>query len=301
MALRVYEEPPSGVRSLDSRIRNLIPAGLEPAGWSGSEHRLKLTNASTVVGQMLPPGVVKGGVGIALRKGSGASRFTRDLDVARASQSDLATYLDELEERLAHGWGGFTGTLRREPPADPSDVPPGYVMQPFRVQLNYRDRFWFSIRFELSADEVGSTTHPEYAMAGDIRELVTAIGLPDPQPIAVMSIAHQIAQKLHACTGANASGTNDRAHDLVDLQILVGESTDLRAAHDIAPRLFAFRKGHTWPPTVRSHDGWDTLYDEAASGLPVLENVESAVEWTNNLVQQIVGAAGNNENPESEP
>lgn len=290
MAARTYEDSPSGVRSLDSRIRNQIPAGVDPVESSGTEHRLKLAIASTVVGQMLPLGVVKGGTAIALRKGLRNSRFTRDLDVARVAQSDLETYLDELEGQLADGWGGFTGTLRREPPGSPADVPDAYVMQHFRVKLDYRDRFWFSIKLELSADEVGATTHPSYVMADDIRELVVAIGLPDPQPIAVMSIEHQIAQKLHACTGVDAKGKNDRAHDLVDLQILVGESPDLRATHDIALRLFAFRRAHAWPPTIGSHNGWDALYDAAASGLPVLEEVESAVAWANDLVRRLIGS-----------
>ncbi len=107
-----------------------------------------------------------------------------------------------------------------------------------------------------------------------------------------MSIEHQIVQKLHACTGSGTTLRNDRAHDLVDLQILVRESPDFAVMHDLATRVFAFRRTHTWPPTVRPHHGWDELYAAAASGLPVLGDVESAIVWANDLVRRITRSDG---------
>jgi hypothetical protein len=33
--------------------------------------------------------------------------------------------------------------------------------------------------------------------------------------------------------------------------------------------------------------GWENLYAEQASNLPVLQNIESAIEWTNSFIQEI--------------
>jgi len=87
----------------------------------------------------------------------------------------------------------------------------------------------------------------------------------------VLAIDHQIAQKLHACTSINAkTGGNERAHDLVDLQILALEETiDMRAVGATSRRLFAARRSQSWPPTVVAYEGWDTIYTEAADGLGV--------------------------------
>lgn len=85
-----------------------------------------------------------------------------------------------------------------------------------------------------------------------------------------------------------APGGNDRAHDLVDLQILdQEEDVDLAAIGVTARRLFASRRAHEWPPTVVAHQGWETLYAEAAEGLGVLPNVVAAVEWANDLISRI--------------
>ena len=48
--------------------------------------------------QLLPDGAVKGGSAIKLRFGESATRFTTDLDVARASTLD--EFISELESRI---------------------------------------------------------------------------------------------------------------------------------------------------------------------------------------------------------
>lgn len=102
----------------------------------------------------------------------------------------------------------------------------------------------------------------------------------------VLSVHHQIAQKLHACTAASPkTGRNERAHDLVDLQILDQEETfDMADVAAVAERLFAARRSHAWPPTVVAYNGWDTIYAEAAEGLEVLDNVADAVAWANDFI-----------------
>lgn len=165
-------------------------------------------------------------------------------------------------------------------------------MQPFDIRLAYMDRHWLTVRFELGRDEMGSTEEVQTRLAQDILDLFSAIGLPEPQPLPVLAVEHQIAQKLHACTSVNQkTGANERAHDLVDLQILEQEERiDMTAVDALATRLFDARRGTPWPPTVRAYEGWDTIYASAADGLDVLEDVHAAVEWANDLIARAIRA-----------
>ena len=254
-------EPPVSLTSLNARINNLIAAQQRPL------RRVPRAVANTVVGQMIPSGVVKGGTGIKLRVGEGLSRFTPDFDLARPAASDVGQYIEVLQEGLADGWGGFTATVQEVQGVRPEGIPEPYVMVRYRVMLAYRSRHWLSVTFELGHDEVGSTDHYELRIASDIVDLFEDLGLETPQPIPVMALDHQVAQKLHACTSVGPRGGNDHAHDLVDLQILdQEEEIDLAAVGATARRLFASRRAQGWPPTVVAYEGWDTIYAEAAAG-----------------------------------
>lgn len=280
-------EPPPHVRSLNQRIRNLA-GGESPEDKQRLELRLRRAIANVVVSQMLPDGVVKGGTAMKLRIGEAGSRFTPDFDAARSRPVDLDDYLDALDDRLAAGWGGFTGRVVEDDPAEPEGVPDDYIMRPFDLKLDYEGRSWLTVRFELGHDEVGSTASPDAAMSNEMRELFVKLGLPDPQPAPLLPVAHQVAQKLHACTGVTGDGTNERAHDLVDLQLLDEEETiNLVETSQVARRLFVARKSHPWPPQVVVHPGWPELYDEAAEGLGVLPTVEEAAAWTNRLIERL--------------
>ena len=162
-------------------------------------------------------------------------------------------------------------------------------MQPFKIALFYLGRHWLTVPFELGHDEIGSTQQHELRISPDIVELFATIGLDEPQPIPLLTVEHQIAQKLHACTSINQrSGNNDRAHDLVDLQILEREvSIDRPALASIAARLFAARGAQTWPPEVVAHPSWSAIYTEAADGIDVTTDVDDAVIWANNFIASL--------------
>ena len=140
--------------------------------------------------------------------------------------------------------------------------------------------------FELGRDEIGSTANHDARIASDLVELFEALGLPEPNPVPLLALDHQIAQKLHACTSqGRITGGNDRAHDLVDLQILLQDETvDLVALGVTGRRLFAARRSHAWPPVVVEYPSWATIYAEAADGLGVLASVSEAVVWVNELI-----------------
>lgn len=250
--------------------------------------------ALVVIGQMLPEGAVKGGSAIALRYGS-STRFTRDLDAARTG--GLSAFRADFEERLREGWGGFTGRLAERKAPKPKGIPAPYVMKPFDVKLDYEGKPWCTVPFELGHNEIGDADDPEFALAPSISEMFTSVGLPAPDPVAVMPADHQIAQKIHAST---VSGS-DRARDLVDLQLLgAREQLDLAMVRATCVRLFDYRKAHAWPPEVVEGADWATLYAKAAEGLDVASEVAPAIEWLNNFIARIDQASPNDQPSPSE-
>lgn len=264
------------VRALNQRLQNVAAKDQTLA------YRLRVTVANVVVGQLLPPGAVKGGTAMKIRLGDHASRFTPDLDAAR--RHSLTQFIEAFEDSLATGWCGFTGRLIARPPAKPAGVPPPYVMQPYEVKLAFHSSSWHTVKLELGHNEIGDADDPIYLIADDIVQLFGDLGLPEPAPIAVMRTNHQIAQKLHACTTPD----NERAHDLVDLQLLAAtDQLDLTHTKQTALRLFDYRQAQPWPPTVTPGPTWPGIYNEAAAGLDVLPDLHAAVDWTNQLIGKI--------------
>lgn len=107
---------PNSRRNLDIAIDRLCAStGDEPG-------HVKRLLATAIVGQMLPDGAAKGGNALKIRFGKDTTRFSRDLDTARASSLD--DYIARLEDALATGWCGFTGSSFQGNP------PPRKAFQP---------------------------------------------------------------------------------------------------------------------------------------------------------------------------
>ena len=267
---------PNSRRNLDLAIDRLCAStGDEPG-------RVKRLLAAAIVGQMLPDGAVKGGNALKIRFGKDATRFSRDLDTARASA--LAEYISHLEETLAQGWCGFTGTVVPREPAAPKGIPTAYVMRPFEIKLAYNGKSWMTLPLEVGHNEIGDADDPDMISSPDAAALMEELGFPEPQPVPCMKLEHQIAQKLHAvsCPGS------ERAHDLIDLQIIVaGGGIDYTEARTVCERLFDYRQEQAWPPAITKRAGWDSLYAAQIGGLDVLPTVDEAVDWANSLVAKI--------------
>jgi hypothetical protein len=123
------------------------------------------------------------------------------------------------------------------------------------------------------------------AVAGVLRRLADVRrggGLPQPGPVRVLPLQHQVAQRIHACTEPGSS----RAHDLVDLQLMEPHLADDLVAHT-CERLFRFRKQHTWPPVLSVDEAWEEDYLVAAEGLEVLPDVHAAASWLNGYVARL--------------
>lgn len=124
-------------------------------------------------------------------------------------------------------------------------------------------------------------------MAEDLADLLTEVGLEAPKPAPVIRTDHQVAQKLHALSEAGS----ERAHDLVDLQLLdSGQDLDLLQLRRTCVRLFKYRRQQVWPPTIKVGEDWGTLYEAASENIDVLPNVEGAVAWVNDFIHRIEAA-----------
>lgn len=188
---------------------------------------------------------------------------------------------------LADGWNGFTGRLVEKSKATPRGIPGQYVMQPYEVKLSYLGSPWYTVLFEVGHDEIGDADEAEYVLPRDASEMLENMGFPKLDPVGLMPLHYQIAQKLH---GVSEPGSQ-RAHDLVDLQLIVRYSDiDLSLIQATCERLFSYRKMQPWPPTVVANVGWSGIYAEAAQELDVLQDVIEAVAWVNRLIDEIVNS-----------
>lgn len=269
---------PNSKRNLDMALRRM--------GMSDEDFiRTRTLLANVIVAQMLPNGAVKGGSALKIRFGDRGTRATTDFDAARAS--DLDAFIAEFGEQLAEGWEGFTARLVARDPASPENVPTAYVMQPFDVKLSYLGGAWCTVPFELGHDEIGDAEEPDRVFPSEAATILFTLGFPEPKPVPLMRLPHQTAQKLHAASEAGSI----RAHDLVDLQLMVAnEHIDYLATKQVCERLFTYRKMQSWPPIIRANENWGSLYGQQAAGLAVIPNVEEAIIWVNDLIARIDNA-----------
>ena len=272
------EKTPNSRRNLDIAIDRILGRETNPL-------QARIVLANTIIGQFLPKGAVKGGSALKLRYGDKATRFTRDFDAARGDELD--GFIDELEAALHAGWNVFTGRIVKKEPAKPKGIPGEYIMQPFEIKLSYNGKSWLTVPLEVGHDEIGDTDTPDYYISPDIVTLFRRLGFPAPNPIALMPIHHQIAQKLHALSVEGS----ERAHDLIDLQVIANNETiDFPLTKNVCRRLFDFRKQQSWPPLVRKNEGWDALYENQVEGLEVLQSVDEAIVWANKLIDKVDNA-----------
>ena len=239
--------------------------------------------ANVIVGQFMDGAVMRGGGSLKLRYGLATTRYTMDFDAARSVAEEV--FVDRFNERLAAGWGDFSGRLVMGPKPKPKRPEPKYVMQPFEVKLTYKDHPWCTVDFELSYDEIGDADAFDIVpLPEDVLTIFEKLNLPKPQPFPLMRVAHQIAQKLHGATDPDYV----RAQDVIDLQLLMKrESVDMVEIRQICKRLFANRKKQIWPPKLMASEEWRVAYAGMASELSVLTTADEAIAWANELVAKI--------------
>ena len=273
---------PGSLATLERRMSAYADATEQQAG------RVRVTIGQVVVAQLLPGALVKGGSGMKIRLGLGFSRDSKDLDVAWRDSHDA--FANSLRASLESGWGPFNGLLVAKAPRPRDGTPTSYVMQPYVVKLAAYGRPFSSVVLEVGYDELGATTDGsrELLLPDQLVDLFTALGLPRPQPVPILAVHHQIAQKIHACTEPGS----ERAHDLVDLQLLwPTEEDDVELVSVTTERLFMFRRTHPFPGTCTVGPDWPTAYVEAATGLDVIDQVELAAAWLNERLTDLARRA----------
>lgn len=266
-----YLSPPTNLRSLRDRLTQAAQRQGVVFG------RLQRHVAMIVVAQFAatltddngaPLLLVKGGSSLELRRGITDSRTSKDFDtVARRG-------IDEVHEQLAEageaGWEGFTAIF-----TSPEEIDvPGVPVKPrrFTAKLSYRGKPFASVPIEVSTVEAGNADQFD-TLTSDALGLV---GVPAAVSVPCMTIPWQIAQKLHAVTAVfEEPRVNDRAHDLVDLQLLEGLllGTDLTLTRSACIAVFQARHQHPWPPRVAALPHWPPIY----SGALVLQPVRPVI------------------------
>lgn len=269
---------PQNVAFLERAIRKMVSSNLE-------HNQLRVMMADAIVGQFVTDGVLRGGTSLKFRYGLKTTRFTMDFDVARKVDQDA--FERGMARRMESGWAGFTGTIETLDKASPQGVPEAYVMQPYRIRLNYKDHPWCSVRLEVSYDELGDAEQSDFCKVPDeVCRAFEQLGFPVPTGLPLMTVSHQIAQKFHGVTDPSAR----RVQDLVDLQLLFkNETVDLAEVNGICVRLFSNRKRQPWPSHVAGGDAWRDAYSHAAMGIDVAGSLEEAIAFVNAKIDLVYG------------
>lgn len=232
--------------------------------------------------------LVKGGVSLELRRGIAESRTSKDLDTV--IRGDIDDVHDRLADAGTEGWEGFTTVFTPpvafEVPALASNA------YRFTAKVAYLRKPFVSVPIEVSPVEAGNADTYDSVSS----EALALVGLPNSGAVPCMTLPWQIAQKIHACTDpVEEPRTNDRAHDLVDLQLLeallADEPLDKTRAACVA--VFAARGKHGWPPSLVAFPHWRPIYTRALEGLEELglaAHVDAAVERVQTFIDRI--AAG---------
>lgn len=294
--------PPLNVTQLNARLSHAAAELVIPVA------RARLMLCTLVVSQMLPDAVaVKGGMGIKMRLGEQGTRATSDLDVSTRARGE--EFERAFRARLAEGWGkvppskgeqrrnpdakgrvAFTATVKARRIHDPGLPRPEYVMHPYRVSIAFLGTSWGALDVEVSDPEIDPHAHTRQEIDGDLLQFGAHFGFGELQPIELVGLEYQIAQKIHAVTDVAYT----RAHDLVDLQLLWDAGPNLSDLHQLCARTFGWRDQQPWPPLpLRPMEDWALAYDDAreetevAGQTPVLPDVAAAREWLGQIIEVI--------------
>lgn len=302
LAAALNDLTPKGKTPASARVLNAwIAQAQDRLGSAGP--RLGWLVAATVVSAVLQRAVDESGVPLFFLKGGtmlqyrlpGMPRTTQDID--GLVRGDIDRFLIELDKALTEPWGPLT-LVRGE--VEVIEVP-HRIIKPRRfditVQLN--GVTWRRVQIEVSPDEGQAGARPEEIAAPSL----AGFGLPTPDGIASLSMAYQIAQKVHACTDPHdpPAAVNDRARDVVDLLLLrdltdtTGEPTpgEVRAAiEDVfaaraAEALSTGATPRTWPTTVTAHVHWGTSFGRATESAALSLTLDDAIAQVNKWLDLI--------------
>lgn len=170
---------------------------------------------------------------------------------------------------------GFTAVL-----TVPEEIEvPGLLVKPRRFvgRLSYHGQPFASVPIEVSTVEAGNAEQFDPVDS----DALALVGMPITVTVPCMTVPWQIAQKLHACSAIlPAPKTNDRAHDLVDLQLLeiLLADADLHQTRRSCVAVFEARAQQTWPPMIPALPHWPMIYQRAREELDQIDLASTAEE-----------------------
>ncbi|MDR1294622.1 MAG: nucleotidyl transferase AbiEii/AbiGii toxin family protein [Bifidobacteriaceae bacterium] len=270
---------------------------------SSSGGRLGWLVASSMVTASLQRAVDDAGQARFLLKGGtmlqyrlpGMTRTTTDVD--GLVRGGIESFLDGLDEVFAWPWGPLT-LVRGEVEAIES---PDKIVKPrrFDVIVELGGTTWRRVQVEVSPDE----GHAGQTFAEVTPPSLAGFGLPSPERLVCLSLPYQVAQKIHAASGAHdpPEYVNDRARDVVDLLLIrdlaraVGEpdlatiraavldtfETRAREATELG------RRATLWPAKVIPHRPWRDGYTKAAASTGMTLSLGEAVTLVNAWLDEI--------------
>ena len=170
------------------------------------------------------------------------ARATKDLDLGM--EGARADRLRSLRNALEAGFDEFSFRIK----AQTRDMEQADTIR-VQVAIQHRTRSWQTIEVDLGPSKADQIELIEPQVRG-----LVELGLPLVSPIRCLSLAEQVAQKLHACTGPAAAG---RARDVLDILLIdaLGQ-LDYSAAANAAHRVFAERATHPFPPVFAMPPEW---------------------------------------------
>lgn len=272
--------------------------------------RVRTTFIGVVTAQMLPDTVpVKGGLAIKMQLGELGTRATSDLDAVLTH--DYENTLAQIRKHFEIGWGklppakrqlrqnpaapdrvAFTAKVTEKSVHDPGVRRPEYLMRPVRVTLNFLNKPWGAIDLELAHPEADVVASHPMPLDDRLTQIFEGFGFGSIDPVSFLSKEIQLAQKIHALTHPES----DRAHDLVDLQLLWTDDIDLVTLKTACEHTFRYRKEHSWPPLpLRSMRADRARYEAALQEIlisdqpiPVAQDLDTARTWLDSKLRALI-------------
>ncbi|MDP9800683.1 hypothetical protein J2S49_000759 [Arcanobacterium wilhelmae] len=303
-------------RQLIEQVSGLAPKGKVPASarvletWIAQASRrfgmagprlgwlVASSIVATILGEVVddagvPIFLVKGGTALQYRLG-GSGRTTRDFD--GLVRGDFADFFARLDGVIAHGWPPFD--VER---TDVEEIEvPSRLVNPrrFDMVLKLRGVRWRRVQIEIGSDEAGAGEVPELVNLPSLK----GFGLDARVQVMALSLAYQVAQKLHAVSDPHCppDEPNDRARDLMDLVLLrelckAAEVSDreVRLACEAVFRVRAEeaktlgRSPRVWPPNIVAYPHWSSSFVDAADSAGVVLTLESALSLVQSWARDI--------------
>ena len=289
------DRTPRSARMLDAWVRDA------QAHVGSRGNRVGWLLASTIVAASLqreldagtPVFLLKGGMFIE-RALNLKARATKDLDALY--RGEAAELEDQIDRALAEPWGEIH--LSRTPIETIDNAVRVVKPRRFKVQLDIRGVRWRSIKVEIAFSEGHIGEHAERIPSPS----TGFFGITRPDDLATISMAYQVAQKLHACSDPHdpPEFRNERVRDIVDL-VLIHDAfyplrTDLAEVTAAAKDIFSARaleaqelglERRAWPPAIEANEVWESTWATPASEAGLDLSLAEALVEVNRWVAQI--------------